>query len=138
MRGDPFHNYLVEKAAAAFVHCGFDVALEHRIPLDDGRVDYVDLLACRGEFSIACEVETSARYVLVNTAKAEALGLILWIVVTNRKVLSNVVRKLATRPDPPKGREIQILLPGEILQVVMNSFPLFSPVNAPGKNRKTN
>jgi hypothetical protein len=136
LRGDALHNLLVERTGEAFRQGGFEVRLEHGIRLSDNRTDYVDLFARRGTSTVVCEIETSARYVLVNVAKAEALGLPLWVVVPNRKVLSAVARRLKRAGYDLRKRPIRILLQAEVHQEVMSSFPLFSAANAEKKNEK--
>lgn len=138
MRGDPLHNSLVAKASEAFSDFGFNTTLECAIALDDGRIDFVDLVAEHGDCLVACEVETTPRGVLSNAAKAGALNLPLWILVPNRKVLSAVSKKLNISSRKPGDREIKILLLGQLRQELMNCFPLFFPANVQRKNRKTN
>jgi hypothetical protein len=140
LRGGALHNYLVAQAGEVFRQTGFQVAVEQAFTIEDGTLDFIDLVARRGNCVICVEIETSARYVLVNATKANALGLPLWIIVPDRKVYAAVTKKLATASYRPAGQEIYILLLSELYQVVKKCFPLFSPVNeTTGKqeNKKT-
>ena len=107
MRGDGFHNHLVRSAERLFIAAGFETATEHRMVLPDGRVDYIDLLAWRDRMQIACEVETTPRYVAVNVAKAAALGLPLLVLAPTRAVHRAVLHRLRAagfdhvEPTPP-------------------------------------
>jgi hypothetical protein len=137
LRGGAFHNYLVAQSGEVFRQAGFQVAVEQAFTIEDGTLDFIDLVARRGNCVICVEIETSARYVLVNAAKADALGLPLWIIVPDRKVHAAVARKLAKAPYRPAGLKIYILFLSELNQVVTKYFPLFSPVNESRENRKT-
>ena len=136
MRGDTLHNSLVAKAGEIFSDFGFETTLECGIPLDDGRIDFVDLVAEHGDCLVACEVETTPRGVLSNSAKAGALNLPLWILVPNRKVRLAVLKKLGISSRKPGDREIKILLLGQLHEELMNCFPLFSPANRQREKKK--
>ena len=136
LRGGVLHNYLAQEAASIFRQAGFETWLEKGVLLLDQKVDFVDLMVQRGNCILCVEIETSARHVLDNTAKADVLGLPLWIVVPNRTVKKAVAGKLKNRPCRPGGLRIYILLLSELEQVVTNYFPLFSPANRPWENKK--
>ena len=138
IRGGAFHNHMVHEADAIFGRAGFRTWLEQAVPLLDNRRDFLDLVVQRGNCTLCVEVETSARHVRVTAAKADALGLPLWIVVPNRKVRQSVVNKLDKVSYRPGGRKIYILLLGQLDQILMNCFPLFSPANETRENRKKN
>lgn len=137
MRGKAFHNHLVGLAASAFCQAGFEVHFEYGLKLCDGRADYVDLLAQREGVSVICEVETTARHALDNLAKAELLGMPLWIVVPNRKIKSEVARKLRAAGYKPRKGAFHISLSGDVSQGLMDCFPSFSSANTSGENGKT-
>ena len=75
LRGAMFHNHIVTETDSIFRRAGFDTFTEHAIRLNDGRLDFVDILVQRGNHQLCIEIETTARNVLDNAAKAEALGL---------------------------------------------------------------
>jgi hypothetical protein len=137
MRGGALHNFLAAKAAGRFREAGFGVLIEHPLELPDGRLDFVDLLARHDGYTIACEVETTARHVLENLEKARTLDLTLWIVVPNRKVRSAVARKIRRAPKSQSGESVQILLIGEVFQRLTDYFPSFSAANTGPENGKT-
>ena len=138
LRGGKLHNYLVLESENILQGKGFETYQEHPEKLPDGSIDYIDLLAKREGFLVCIEVETSARYVLTNVAKAEQLGLPLVIVVPNRKVKTSIQNKL-NKPKISSGRSpVYVLLLAQLEQEVTNCFPLFSPANEGRKNKKTN
>jgi hypothetical protein len=137
MRGGAFHNFLVAQSAEQFQEAGFEVLIEYPLQLLDGRRDYIDLLARREGAMIACEVETTARHVLDNLAKARTLGLTLWFVVPTRKVRAAVARKVQRASKTPSDAPIQILLIGEVFQRLTSCLPSFSAANTPPENGKT-
>jgi len=137
LRGKAFHNHLAAQVARDFLRAGFGVWPEYGLRLVDGRRDFVDLLAGREGATIACEVETTARHVLENVAKAQALRLTLWIVVPSRQVWSAVTRKVRKVPRTPSAAPIQILLVGEVFQRLTSCLPSFSAANSGPENGKT-
>jgi len=126
MRGQTLHNFVVNEAREVFDLFGFETAIEYPIDLDDGRRNFIDLLATRGRHTIACEVETTPRNVLANVAKARALGLRLWVLTPNRRVMDAVTGKLR-RDGALAG--VRILTLGQLRQAVGESFPTFAPTN---------
>jgi predicted RecB family endonuclease len=137
MRGDAFHNHLVQETASALREAGFEVVAEHSVRLPDGRCDFVDLLATRHGKRLAVEIETTTRNVLVNAVRAQSAGLPLWIVVPTRKVRSAALKQLKRAGLRPSGGGIQVLLQVEVRQHLQECFPLFSTAYGPGENRKT-
>ena len=137
LRGGAFHNHLVHRAEATFARAGCRTWLDYPLPLADGRNDFVDLLVHRGNCLLCVESETSLRHVLANAAKADALGLPLWIVVPTRNVKRAVAGRLENTPYRPGGLRIYVLLLSELPQTVTSCFPLFSAANALRENRKT-
>jgi hypothetical protein len=139
LRGGALHNYLVFESEGILQGAGFETYQEHPKKLPDGGLDFVDLLAEKEGFVVCIEVETSARYVLTNAAKAEQLGLPLIVVVPTRKVKKSVQNKLYRTDIRPGGHDIYILLLTQLKQEVTNSFSLFSSVSSHGKtNNKSN
>jgi len=138
LRGGKLHNYLVLESEGIFRDAGFETYQEHPKKLPDGGLDFVDLLAEKKGFLICIEVETSARYILTNAAKAEQLGLPLVVVVPTRKVKRAVQNKLRKTDIRPGGCDIYILLLSQLKQELTNCFPLFSSANEGRKNKKTN
>jgi hypothetical protein len=142
LRGDGFHNHLVNQAAGIFREVGLDVALEHPLTLPDGRIDFVDVWVTGLGVVLACEVETTPRYVLVNAEKALVLAVQLWVVVPDRRLKVAISRKVVTAfPQDIPGSNpgagpgaIRFLLVGEIRQALTNHLSGFSPVNTPRKS----
>lgn len=138
LRGGNLHNYLVLESEGIFRDAGFETHQEHSKKLPDGGVDFIDLLAKKGDFMICIEVETSARYVLTNAAKAQQLELPLIVIVPTRKVKKAVQNKLSNSAIKPAGCDIYILLLSQLRQELTDCFSLFSPANEGRKNKKTN
>lgn len=137
LRGQGLHNFLVEEAAKDFQDEGCRVRREHRIRLADGTVNYADLFVEKTGMTFICEIETSARHVVDNAAKAQAARLPLWIVVPNPKVRSAVLRRLKRTDLRPGGKPIKISLKGQLRQGLTNYFSGFSSANQLRKNGKT-
>ena len=136
LRGGNLHNHLVLASQAILRGAGFETHLEHPRQLPDGGLDFIDLMAQRGDFLLCIEVETSARYVLTNARKARQLGLPLVVIVPTRKVRNAVKTKLRKSGIRPGGHAIYVLLLAQLKQEVTNCFPLFSAVSHPGKKIK--
>jgi hypothetical protein len=137
MRGKAFHNHLAAQVARDFLRAGFGVWAEYGLRLPDGQTDFVDVLAGREGATIACEVETTARHVLENVAKAQALQLTLWVVVPNRQIWSAVARKVRKIHRTSSAVPVQILLVGEVSYRLTRCFPSFSAANDGLENGKT-
>jgi hypothetical protein len=138
LRGGTLHNHLVLVTENTFKAAGFKTQQECPQRLPDGRLDFIDILAQKGNCVVCIEVETSARYVLTNAAKADQLGMPLIVVVPNRTVKMAVQKKLARDQTASGGVPIYILLLSQVEKEVTNYFPLFSSVNSEWKNKKTN
>ena len=138
LRGGALHNHLVLETENIFKQAGFDTQQESPQRLPDGRLDFIDLLVQRGNCMICVEIETSARYVLTNAAKADQIGLPLIVIVPNKKVKMAVQRKLALAQITAGGLRIYVLLLSQVEKGFTNYFSLFSSVNEGWKNRKTN
>lgn len=137
LRGGALHNHLVLETESIFKRAGFNTQQEYPQRLPDGRLDFIDLLVERGNCMICVEIETSARYVLTNAAKADQIGLPLIVIVPNRKVKMAVQKKLAQSQITAGGLSIYILLLSQVEKGFTNFFPLFSSVNE-WKNKKIN
>jgi len=137
MRGGAFHNLIVGRCATALRRAGFATELETPRRLPDGRLDAIDLVARRGEFTVAVEVETTPRGVVSNAEKARALALPLWIVVPDRRVQSSARRRLACAG--VEGRvPIQILLLPAFEQGLMPGGELIAAANGESKSKTKN
>lgn len=129
------HNHLAKEAELVFKRSGFEVTPECGIALENGRIDFVDLLAQRDDCWIACEVETTSRNVLSNVIKAKPLDMPLWILVPNGKVRSAVQRRLRQAGQGADGDKVQIFLLGQLSKAISDCF---SRRIATGKTGKTN
>jgi len=138
LRGGKLHEYLVFEAETIFRKAGFKTRQEYPRRLPDGRLDFVDLMAERGNFVICIEIETTTRYVITNAKKAEELTLPLIVVVPNKQVQKAVQNKLRKSKIKPGECRIYILLLSQLEKHVTNCFPLFSPANKERKNKKIN
>jgi hypothetical protein len=127
MRGDPFHNRLAEKARTTFEHFRWRVSTEHRFQAN-GTTTYFDLFAENRRHKLACEIETTARHAMDNAQKAQAVGIPLWFVVPTRKVKRQIADKLKTRNLTPGGKQIKMLLLGEL----ENELARYQPWQKPG------
>ncbi len=136
LRGGNLHNYLVLESEGILQAAGFETHQEQPQKLSDGGLDFVDLLAEKEGFLVCIEVETSARYVLTNAAKAEQLGIPLVVIVPTRKVKRAVKNKLGKTDIRPGASDIYILLLSQLKQEVTNCFPLFSSASSRGKTNK--
>ncbi|MCK5175421.1 MAG: hypothetical protein KAR47_18650 [Planctomycetes bacterium] len=95
MRGSAFHNRIVDEAKVIFSRHCWNVYTECRYR-NNGVTTYLDLLATRGSYEIACEVETTTRHVTDNAIKALSAGLVLWVIVPSRRLRHQAERKLAS------------------------------------------
>ncbi len=93
---------------------GFTVALECPVKVASGGTDFVDIMAWCGPAMVACEIETTPRNVVVNAERALDLGLLLYVVVPNRRVRSAAINKLRRGLPGANWRRIWILLPDEV------------------------
>jgi len=138
LRGGNLHNYLVLESECILREAGFETHRECPKYLPDGGLDFIDLLAQQGNCLICVEIETSARHVLTNAAKAQQLELPLIVIVPTRKVKKAVQNKLSSDAIKPAGCDIYILLLSQLKQELTNCFPLFSSANEERENKKTN
>ena len=108
MRGALFHNSMVEQAKAVFVRHGWQVRTECRYR-NNGTTTYLDLLAIRDDYQIACEVETTTRHAVDNAAKALAAGISLWLIVASRSLRRRIERKLISIGISGRRKAIRVL-----------------------------
>lgn len=134
MRGGAFHNFIVGRCATALRRAGFAAELEAHRRLADGRLDAIDLVARRGEFTVAVEVETTPRGVASNAEKALALALPLWIVVPDRRVQRAAHVRLV-RAGVVGGERIQILLLPAFEQGLRPGGDLIAAANGESKSK---
>ena len=141
LRGDAFHNHLVDLSAELLLKSGLQAWPEHPLPLPDGRINFVDLLIT-GPFGsgvvFACEIETTTRYVLVNIEKAIALSLPVWIIVPNHQLKRAAQRKVKSSFAGHERGDICFLVPGQITQALTHCFPRCPAANVARENRKSN
>jgi hypothetical protein len=135
LRGGVLHNYLTQEVGSVFQQVGFQVSYEYPVKLDNGQLNFLDLMVERGDCKICIEIETSARHVIDNAVKAEQTNLPLWIVVPNAKTQKAVMKKLADTQLQPGGLKIYILLLGKLKQQVMNCFSLITTANKGTENK---
>lgn len=126
MRGSPFHNAIAQRVADLFIVHGYATTLEVPLPLPDGRTDFVDVLAWKGDVRIAAEIETTPRYVLVNVAKAAMLSLPLIIVVPTRRLERAVNRRLIGKLGQNTG-QVWVRTLAQMPQLLTSVFRSASP-----------
>ena len=121
MRGKTLHKYMAQKAAEGLTSLGFEVSVEYPICLAGGGKDYVDLIVSCCAFDLAIEIETTPRNVPSNAAKANELGLQLWVVTPNRTISSAIARKLK-RSAFTDSSQIRILTLGQFLNLSLTQI----------------
>ena len=120
MRGGAFHNKIVEEAKTIFNNHGWQVYTEYRYRCN-GITTYLDMLAVRGSRKIACEVETTSRHAVDNALKAQAAGVVLWIIVPSRTLRSQIERKLESLGVTESHQSIKTILLSQ-LNTKLNLF----------------
>ena len=121
MRGKALHKYISQKTVEGLDSLGFEVSAEYPICLANGGKDYIDLLVSCCAFDLAIEIETTPRNVLSNAAKANELGLQLWIVTPNKKISLAVARKLKQSAFTDSS-QIRILTLGQFLNLSLSQI----------------
>ncbi len=109
MRGKVFHNRIAEEAKAIFSNHSWQIYAEHRCRKND-ITTYFDLFAVKGNQAIACEVETTSRHAVDNALKAQAVGVVLWIVVPTRTLRRQIERKLKSSGITENHQSIKAIL----------------------------
>ena len=117
MRGNPFHNKLVEDAECIFSEFGWKTSAEQIFRVG-GTTTYFDLFARDGPLKIACEIETTSRHAVDNLRKAQAIGIPLWIIVPTRGVRQQIQRSLGCKPVFSGGKPVAVILPDELRQYI--------------------
>ncbi|RKY07134.1 MAG: hypothetical protein DRP56_06255 [Planctomycetota bacterium] len=117
MRGNPFHNKLVEDAKCIFSRFGWKTYTE-RWFCTNGITTYFDLFARDGPLKIACEIETTSRHAVDNLRKAQAIGMPLWIIVPTRGVRQQIQRSLGCKPVFSGDKPVAVILPDELRQCI--------------------
>ena len=122
MRGHAIHNSLAKTVANRFRRRQFTTYLEYKVILPDGRVNFIDVYVTRGSFAIACEIETTPRYVTVNVAKGMQLGIPVWVVVPNRTVGRAVSQMLRRRFGRPRDDCYRIFRQAQLIAELNHRF----------------
>ena len=120
MRGKAFHNRIAEEAKTIFSNHHWQVYTEHRYR-KNGITTYLDLFAVKGKQAIACEIETTIRHAIDNALKAQAVGLVLWIIVPTRTLRRQIERKLKSSGVTKKRQSIKTILLSQ-LNMELNLF----------------
>ena len=118
MRGNPFHNKLVEDAEYIFSEFGWKTCTEQVFRIGS-TTTYFDLFARDGPLKIACEIETTSRHAVDNLRKAQAIGMPLWIIVPTRGVRQQIQRSLRCKPVFSGGKPVVVILPDELEQCIV-------------------
>ena len=119
MRGNHFHNMMVEKARVVFVRLNWHIYTEYGIQINKTKY-YFDLFAIKDSYKIACEIETTSRHVTDNVVKAQAMRIPLWFIVPTLKVKRQTVNKLKKLKINPAGESIKVLLLDQLEQEITN------------------
>ena len=117
MRGNLFHNYLVQQTKMVLIAFGWQVYPEYCIQRN-GVITYFDLLANKDHFLLGLEIETTARHIIDNAVKANAVGIDVWFILPTRNLRKKARKKLATVNIRPTDKNIQLLLPGQVAQAL--------------------
>ena len=118
MRGDTFHNSIVDQAGKIFISHRWDVYTEYRYPCNVVTT-YLDIFAVRGCHKIGCEVETTSRHVLDNATKAAIVNISLWVIVPSRKLL-RLARRVIESSDVAGVTMTKVLLPYQLEHELTN------------------
>ena len=109
MRGKAFHNRIADQAKAIFISHYWQVHTEHRYR-KNGITTYFDLFAVKGDQAIACEVETTSRHAVDNALKAQAAGVVVWIIVPTRAMRRQIERKLESSGVTENHQSVKTIL----------------------------
>jgi len=112
MRGDAFHNSIVDQAGKIFISHRWNVYMEYRYPCN-AVTTYLDIFAVRGCCKIGCEVETTSRHILDNATKAAVAKIPLWVIVPSRKLL-RLARRMIESSDVAGVSMTKVLLPYQL------------------------
>jgi hypothetical protein len=95
------------------------------------------LVATRDVLTIACEVETTLRYLRVNLANSVVLGLPTFVVFPTRRLRASGRRIAQGILGAGKSNSFWFLLPDELPQALATYFPCFPPGECRSGNGKT-
>lgn len=129
MRGKMFHNYVVEITSRLLATIGWRVYLEYRIR-QNGIINDVDILAVLNSCRVIFEIETTARHILDNCYKAQAVGIPLCIVVPTRKVYNAAVKQTRSIALKPAGVPITIFTLNQLPQELTAYLSFFIAANS--------
>ncbi len=115
MRGKLFHNMIVQKAKVVFTEHNWQVQTECCIK-KAGTNYYFDLLATKGRYEIACEIETTRRHAIDNALKASIVDIQLWFVVPTQNIRKQIADKLKRISITPANMPTKILLLDQLEQ----------------------
>ena len=118
MRGDKFHNSIVDQAGKIFISHGWDVYKEYRYPCN-AVTTYLDIFAMRCNYKIGCEVETTSRHILDNATKSAVANIPLWVIVPSRK-LQHLAWRMIESSDVTGVSMTKVLLPYQLEQELIN------------------
>lgn len=119
MRGNLFHNMIVQKARTVFVRLNWQVHTEYGVQINRTKY-YFDLLAIKGRYKIACEIETTSRHAIDNALKARLVDYPFWFIVPTLKVKWEIVNKLKKLIINPASEPIKVLLLDQLEQEIIN------------------
>lgn len=123
MRGQAFHNYIVDCVARKLQALGWEVQKEYPLEMSDGRTDYADIYACKNGRVLLAEIESTVRNLSINIDKAATLNLPLIVILPNRKTLKAAVQKYKRRKKPPRSPPVIFLLLSQITGQKRIYFP---------------
>ena len=119
MRGKLFHNMIVQKTKAVFTEHTWQVQTECCIK-KAGTNYYFDLLAIKGQYKVACEVETTRRHAIDNALKASIVDIPLWFIVPTRNIKNQIADRLKKLRMKPGNEPIKILLLDQLEQELLD------------------
>jgi hypothetical protein len=123
MRGQKFHQFITDQARQQLQELGWTTTTEYPINLLDGRKNFVDIFATRGDRRLILEIETTTRNVVSNVEKAAMGELPLLMIFANRKTLNAAKQLLKAWKKSTRAPPIVFLLLGEIPQCLQRIFP---------------
>ena len=119
MRGNLFHNMIVQKAKVVFTEHNWQVQTECCIIKAETHYCF-DLLATKGRYEIACEIETTRRHAIDNALKASIVDIPLWFIVPTRNIKNQIADRLKKLRMKPGNEPIKILLLDQLEQELLD------------------
>lgn len=110
---------IVQKAKAVFTEHTWQVQTEYCIK-KAGTNYYFDLLAIKGQYKVACEVETTRRHAIDNALKASIVDIPLWFIVPTRNIKNQIADRLKKLRMKPGSEPIKILLLDQLEQELLD------------------